>query len=254
MEPVGSVKKLDWNYQSLGIHVDTAPSRNLEALMLMIIQILLRNKDVSRERCVTGYQNCWSRQRYLLCWRYQSRRIYSYENFIPKLNPACGGSAPVISLDSKKYKLVGALEEAIVGGIPSLVNCNRLTVKGLVRMSKKTSFVGDVSVVNSSDESKFIPTGKVEDASLDLTDATGLGPLKPSTIASSPIAGQKPGTSGLRKKTKLFMEEHYLNNFVQASFDAVRATCTGTDVSERSLIIGGDGRYDTSTLTRFKPS
>jgi len=163
------------------------------------------------------------------------------ENFIPKLNPACGGSAPVISLDSKKYKLVGALEEAIVGGIPSLVNCNRLTVKGLVRMSKKTSFVGDVSVVNSSDESKFIPTGKVEDASLDLTDATGLGPLKPSTIPSSPIAGQKPGTSGLRKKTKLFMEEHYLNNFVQSSFDAVKSS--GTDVSEGSLIIGGDGRY-----------
>jgi hypothetical protein len=76
--------------------------------------------------------------------------------------------------------------------------------------------------------------------------------LRP-TIASSPIAGQKPGTSGLGKKTKQFMEEH-CNNFVQAYFDAVKATCTGTDVSEGSLIIGGDGRYDTSTLTRFKPS
>jgi len=52
------------------------------------------------------------------------------ENFIPVLNPLCGGKAPVISLDSKKYKLVGKLEEAIVGGIPSLVKCDRLTVKG----------------------------------------------------------------------------------------------------------------------------
>jgi len=74
-------------------------------------------------------------------------------DFIPVLNPLCGGKAPVISLDSKKYKLVGKLEEATVGGIPSLVHCERLKIKGLVRMSKKTSFVGDVSIVNNSDES-----------------------------------------------------------------------------------------------------
>ena len=162
-------------------------------------------------------------------------------DFIPILNPACGGKAPVISLDSKKYKLVGKLEEATVGGIPSLVNCNRLTIKGLVRMSKKTSFVGDVSVVNTSDEAKYIPSGEVKDVSLDLTEAVGLGPLKPTTVSTAPINGQKPGTSGLRKKTKLFMGENYLNNFVQAAFDAVKSS--GTDVSEGSLVIGGDGRY-----------
>jgi phosphoglucomutase len=162
-------------------------------------------------------------------------------DFIPILNPACGGKAPVISLDSKKYKLVGKLEEATVGGIPSLVNCNRLTIKGLIRMSKKTSFVGDVSVVNTSDEAKYIPSGEVKDVSLDLTEAVGLGPLKPTTVSTAPINGQKPGTSGLRKKTKLFMGENYLNNFVQAAFDAVKSS--GTDVSEGSLVIGGDGRY-----------
>jgi len=162
-------------------------------------------------------------------------------DFIPVLNPACGGKAPIISLDSKKYKLVGALEEATVGGIPSLVKCDRLTIKGLVRMSKKTSLVGDVSIVNSSDEAKFIPTGEIRDASLDLTKAVGLGPLKSTVVSTSPIDGQKPGTSGLRKKTKLFMGENYLNNFVQAAFDAVKAS--GTDVSEASLVIGGDGRY-----------
>lgn len=162
-------------------------------------------------------------------------------DYIPMLNPLCGGKAPVISLDSKKYKLVGKLEEATIGGIPSLVHCQRLKIKGVVRMSKKTSFVGDVSIVNNSVESKFVPVGKVKDATLDLTDAPGLGPLKPSVVSTSAIKGQEPGTSGLRKKTKVFMGENYLNNFVQAAFDAVKAS--GTDVSEGSLVIGGDGRY-----------
>jgi len=174
------------------------------------------------------------------------------ENYIPVLNPKCGGKAPVISLDSKKYKLVGKLEEATEGGIPSLVDCKRLKIKGLVRMSQKTSFVGDVSIENSSSESKFIPAGVLADTSIDLSDTPGLGPLKADIIKSAPIAGQKPGTSGLRKKTKLFMEEHYLNNFVQSTFDAVKAT--GTLLSEGSLVVGGDGRYynDTAIQTIIK--
>jgi phosphoglucomutase len=76
---------------------------------------------------------------------------------------------------------------------------------------------------------------------VDLTAEVGLGKLKPTVVKTSPIAGQKPGTSGLRKKVKEFMSENYLNNFVQATFDAVKAS--GTDVSCGSLVIGGDGRY-----------
>mmetsp|Transcript_14570 Transcript_14570/g.40486 ORF Transcript_14570/g.40486 Transcript_14570/m.40486 type:complete len:587 (+) Transcript_14570:59-1819(+) len=65
--------------------------------------------------------------------------------------------------------------------------------------------------------------------------------LTPTTVTSTPIAGQKPGTSGLRKKTKEFMTPNYLENFVQAAYDSIKES--GTDVSQGSLLIGGDGRY-----------
>jgi phosphoglucomutase len=166
---------------------------------------------------------------------------YLIQEHRPVLNPACvGGVAPVVSLDSKLYKLVGALEEATAGGIPSLVNCSRLKIKGLVRMSKMTKFLGDVSIVNNGSESKFVPPGEVT-GEVDLTKAVGLGKLALTIVQTEPIAGQKPGTSGLRKKTKEFITEHYLNNFVQSTFDAIKAA--GTDVSVGTLVVGGDGRY-----------
>jgi phosphoglucomutase len=56
------------------------------------------------------------------------------------------------------------------------------------------------------------------------------------TIATKPIAGQKPGTSGLRKKTPVFMGAHYLENFVQSIFDVVGA-------KGKTFVLGGDGRY-----------
>ncbi|OOY04975.1 alpha-D-glucose phosphate-specific phosphoglucomutase [Thioclava sp. F28-4] len=55
--------------------------------------------------------------------------------------------------------------------------------------------------------------------------------------ATQPIDGQKPGTSGLRKKTRVFMQPSYLENFVQSTFDAIGG------VRGKTLILGGDGRY-----------
>jgi len=69
-----------------------------------------------------------------------------------------------------------------------------------------------------------------------------------STINSSPIEGQKPGTSGLRKKTKVFAEtKNYLENFVASTLSAVNDG-EGTDAVDfattgGALLIGGDGRY-----------
>ena len=55
--------------------------------------------------------------------------------------------------------------------------------------------------------------------------------------STTPIAGQKPGTSGLRKKTRVFAEPGYLENFVQSIFDAIGG---GTG---KTFVLGGDGRY-----------
>ncbi|MBI4850422.1 MAG: alpha-D-glucose phosphate-specific phosphoglucomutase [Acidobacteria bacterium] len=61
-------------------------------------------------------------------------------------------------------------------------------------------------------------------------------------IASNPFSDQRPGTSGLRKKTRVFMQPHYLENFVQSVFNAVREKFTA-DFSQETLVVGGDGRY-----------
>ena len=59
-------------------------------------------------------------------------------------------------------------------------------------------------------------------------------------IPTIPIAGMKPGTSGLRKKVTEFAEGHYLANFVQSVFNATRPPDGFGGVT---LVVGGDGRY-----------
>ena len=60
-------------------------------------------------------------------------------------------------------------------------------------------------------------------------------------IPTSPLAGQQPGTSGLRKKTREFMQPGYLENFVQSLFDVVGEV--GGGLAGKTLVLGGDGRF-----------
>jgi phosphoglucomutase len=62
------------------------------------------------------------------------------------------------------------------------------------------------------------------------------------TISTTPFFDQRPGTSGLRKKTRTFMQPHYVENFVQSVFNAVRES-TDADFRQETLVVGGDGRY-----------
>jgi phosphoglucomutase len=57
------------------------------------------------------------------------------------------------------------------------------------------------------------------------------------THPTQPFAGQRPGTSGLRKKVSVFEQTAYLENFVQALFDVL------PDATGQTLVLGGDGRF-----------
>ena len=68
------------------------------------------------------------------------------------------------------------------------------------------------------------------------------------TTATTPFDDQKPGTSGLRKKVRVFEQPNYAENFIQSVFDVVEGKQGAT------LVIGGDGRYLDRKSTRLNSS
>ena len=67
-------------------------------------------------------------------------------------------------------------------------------------------------------------------------------PLAIRVVPTRPFTDQVPGTSGLRQRTAVFRQPHYVENFVQAILDTVSASAAEPG-RERSLVLGGDGRF-----------
>lgn len=65
-----------------------------------------------------------------------------------------------------------------------------------------------------------------------------------------PYQDQKPGTSGLRKKVKVFTQENYLENFVQSIFNALDKENPKVEYKGKAIVVSGDGRYYNDIATQ----
>jgi len=66
------------------------------------------------------------------------------------------------------------------------------------------------------------------------------------TVQTKPYDGQKPGTSGLRKKVTVFQQSNYTENFIAAILQSIPE-----GAQDSFLVIGGDGRYYNSHVVQL---
>jgi UTP--glucose-1-phosphate uridylyltransferase len=72
---------------------------------------------------------------------------------------AAGRGAPLVALDPAHYKLVGDFDARFPDGAPSLVDADRLSVRGDVRFGADVVVTGDVEVLTDGDAQLHLPSG-----------------------------------------------------------------------------------------------
>lgn len=88
-------------------------------------------------------------------------------DFRIELAASRNGVPPNIKLDGM-YKFVDAMDTLIPNGVPSLINCNKLEIKGQVAFADGVVIKGDVTIKNASSEKKTVPAGVYENQTLEL--------------------------------------------------------------------------------------
>jgi UDP-N-acetylglucosamine pyrophosphorylase len=69
------------------------------------------------------------------------------------------GQPPVVSLEDKHYKFVDQFQTLIEKGVPSLRNCERISVVGPIRFASGVVVEGATKFVNEDTETKEVPAG-----------------------------------------------------------------------------------------------
>ena len=89
-------------------------------------------------------------------------------DFRLELHPGRHGVPPEVNLDNAHYKLVDGLDILLADAIPSLLHCQKLTVKGLAQFKPNVCINGTVSFSNPGPQPAPIRPGEYEDASYPL--------------------------------------------------------------------------------------
>ncbi|MEA1946863.1 MAG: UTP--glucose-1-phosphate uridylyltransferase [Thermodesulfobacteriota bacterium] len=79
------------------------------------------------------------------------------------LNPGIGSRTITIALDPKYYGKIDLFDERFAEGIPSLIDCDSLTIEGDVRFEKNVAIKGKVVIKNSGKSQMVIKKGSVID-------------------------------------------------------------------------------------------
>ena len=86
-----------------------------------------------------------------------------YEETADKRLQLCAarqGVPPVVSLEDKHYKFVDQFEQLVAAGVPSLVECDKVTVKGPISFAAGVVLKGTVTITNASDDRKTLAAGE----------------------------------------------------------------------------------------------
>jgi len=83
------------------------------------------------------------------------------EDYAVELAAARGGEPPFVDLDPGNYKLLPDFDRRFENGAPSLVACDRLTVRGDVSFGRDVVIRGDVTIEHPGDGRLVIEDGTV---------------------------------------------------------------------------------------------
>ncbi|KAJ1608653.1 phosphoglucomutase [Cryptosporidium canis] len=103
---------------------------------------------------------------------------------------------------------------------------------------KKKISVHSKSTFETTTTETYYYSGLNDDL-IDIREGESLREVLVEDVQVTPYLDQKPGTSGLRKKTRVFMEGTYLANFIESYFQSFPPE----HFEGATLLVAGDGRY-----------